>query len=61
MSEWAMLLPMDDPRRAEADERVQDALTALRRALDAADPQDCAFVLDRLQERARRLDPERSM
>jgi hypothetical protein len=50
-----MLPMMDDPPRAGDDERVRAALADLGRALDAAEPDDRAFVLDCLEDLARRL------
>ena len=50
---------MDEPRPAEGDERAADALAALRRALDAADPDDRAFILRTLDDVIRRLDVQR--
>ena len=49
---------MDEPWSVEDDERAADALAALRRALDAADPDDRAFVLRTLDDAIRRLDRE---
>ena len=54
-----MLPIMDDPQPAEDDERVLAALAELRRALDAVSAEDRAFVLDLINDLARRLDRER--
>jgi hypothetical protein len=50
---------MDEPWSVEDDERAADALVALRRALDAAAPDDCAFVVEQLGDLVRRLDVQR--
>ena len=56
----ALDLPMmDDPQPAEDDERALAALAELRRALDAADPDDRAFVLRTLDDAIRGLDVQR--
>ena len=44
-----MLPTMDDLQTAEYDECAADALVALRRALDAADPDDRAFVVEMIE------------
>jgi hypothetical protein len=57
--EQAMPPTMDEPRRAEDDGDVSVALARLRRALDAADPDDRTFVLQTLELLIRRLAPQR--
>ena len=41
------------------ERRLADALSEMRRALDAAAPEDRAFVLDYLEELARGLEARR--
>ena len=41
------------------ERRLADALNEVRRALDAAAPEDRAFVLDHLEELARALEARR--
>ena len=55
LHEQAMPPTMDDLQPAEDDERAADALDALRHALDAADPDNRAFVLDLIDGLARHL------
>ena len=47
------------PQPAEDEERVLAALAELRRALNAADPDDRAFILRTLDDAIRRLDVQR--
>jgi hypothetical protein len=47
---------MDETQRAGDDERVASAVADLRRALEAADSDDRAFILGCLEDLARRFD-----